>query len=469
MILLVLLSPAKAAAQMTPDVVCVGQTKHYWVTPNPIPGSTYVWTINGVVQPSITNEIWVTWDLPYTPAGSPYTISVQEKSAAGCFGAVKSGQVFLNDVLPVTITISAGQNPACAGTPVTFTATITNGGTTPAYQWFVNSTTAGPAATNATYTYTPAAGDQVTCEVNSNAACATNNPAMSAPVVMQITPAPTVNFIPCFENVTSVESRPFRLKGGLPLGGSYSGGAGVNNPAPGMFNPQAAPTGPVTVTYTYTNAANCTGSAQTIIQNNPAVAGFTCGSNWTDIRDNKVYPTVQLGTQCWMGSNLNHGNTIPMTQNQANNCVSERYCYSNATGNCDGPGAPSMQDGAGGLYQWDEMMQYETAQGAQDICPSGWHVPAETEWNVLLNFYGGNAFAGEKMQDLLQPGFHALPTGVVYQNEIWSFKDLATIFWTSTPVAPVKAISHGMNIKDPSVSYYESFRGHAFPVRCVRN
>jgi uncharacterized protein (TIGR02145 family) len=282
-------------------------------------------------------------------------------------------------------------------------------------------------------------------------------------------PAPVVTFSPCFDVVTSVEARPFRLKGGLPLNGVYSGGPWVNNPAQGMFNPQAAPEGQITVTYTYTDAQGCSASAQGIIQNNPAPAGFTCGMPWTDIRDNKTYPTLLIDGVCWMGSNLNYGTSVPMSLPQTDNCVTERYCYNNDPVHCNGPGAAGLQDGPGGAYQWDEMMQYSTIPGTQDICPPGWHVPTEPEWAQLFTALGGNALAGAELQDPASPGFRVLPSGVVYQNEIWSFKDLATILWSSTPIVPGKAISHGMNIKDPSVSYYESSKVHAFPVRCVKN
>ena len=84
LVLAAIFGTLRVSGQMVPDDVCVGTTKHYWV--DPTPGSTYTWMINGVPQPSTTNQIDVLWDLPYTPAGSPYTISVQEKSAAGCDG-----------------------------------------------------------------------------------------------------------------------------------------------------------------------------------------------------------------------------------------------------------------------------------------------------------------------------------------------------------------------------------------------
>ena len=75
-------------------------------------------------------------------------------------------------------------NPVCAGTSDTFTATPTNGGATPAYQWKVNGTNAG--ANNPVYTYTPSNGDIVTCLLTSNATCATGNPATSNAINMTV-------------------------------------------------------------------------------------------------------------------------------------------------------------------------------------------------------------------------------------------------------------------------------------------
>ena len=45
-----------------------------------------------------------------------------------------------------------------------------------------------------------------------------------------------------------------------------------------------------------------------------------------------------------------------------NNGIIEKYCYDNNPANC------AIY---GGLYQWNEMMQYTTQQGAQGICPNG--------------------------------------------------------------------------------------------------
>ena len=452
MIVVALFGGLRVAAQSAmPDVVCVGAYKHYWV--DPTSGSTYTWQIDGVTQQSTTNEIYITWDGAFGTAGSPHTVSVQERSAAGCYGEVKSGLVYVNPPLPLSVTVSASQNPACGGNPVTFTATAINGGTAPVYSWKVNGSPVG--ATAATYTYQPASGDQVACEVTSNAVCVTNSPAVSVPVTMQVASAPVVSFTPCFDVITSVEAQPFRLKGGLPLGGTYSG-LGVNS-VTGMFDPAVSGPGNIPVKYVYTNVSNCKDSAAQEVHVYPAPA-FSCGGSWTDIRDGKSYPTIKIGTQCWLAANLDHGTQINSPLQQSDNCTNEKYCYGNDAANCAA---------YGGLYQWDELMKYEDTSAGQGICPAGWHVPAEPEWQALLTYYNGSAFAGLSLQD--PSGFNALTGGVLYQNSSWSHKGLAVLFWTSTTTTPVKVMSHGMNDRDKSVSDYESLKNNAFPVRCIKN
>jgi hypothetical protein len=94
----------------------------------------------------------------------------------------------VNPNLPVSVSIAASANPVCAGTSVTFTATPTNGGTAPAYQWFKNTVAVG---TGATFTYVPVNGDVIYVVLTSNAApCATGSPATSNTVTMTVYPIP---------------------------------------------------------------------------------------------------------------------------------------------------------------------------------------------------------------------------------------------------------------------------------------
>jgi uncharacterized protein (TIGR02145 family) len=269
--------------------------------------------------------------------------------------------------------------------------------------------------------------------------------------------APPVSLSLCFDSMTTVGAKPFKLKGGLPLGGTWSG-SGVNS-LTGIFNPASAGTGLKTIVYSYTNVYLCSASKTKTVMVQPN-AVFTCGNILTDIRDNKTYPTVQIGTQCWMAANLNRGMQITSSQVQFDNCTDEKYCFGNDAAKCSK---------YGGLYQWDEMMRYDDTPAGQGLCPPGWHIPTDNDWTVLFNFYNGNGFAGKPLQDTIISGFRALTGGVFYLNSSWSFADFAVLFWTSTPWGSAKAISHGLNIYDFSVSLYPSSRANAFPIRCLKD
>jgi hypothetical protein len=86
----------------------------------------------------------------------------------------------------VSIAITSGSNPSCAGTSVTFTATPTNGGSSPSYSWKINGTTT---STGATFTSTSLLNnDQVTCEMTSNIACPSTPTVTSNTIAMTINP-----------------------------------------------------------------------------------------------------------------------------------------------------------------------------------------------------------------------------------------------------------------------------------------
>ena len=104
----------------------------------------------------------------------------------------------------------------------------------------------------------------------------------------------------------------------------------------------------------------------------------------------QTYSSVEIDDQCWMAENLNIGTRIDGDTDQTNNSTIEKYCYDDDTDNCDT---------YGGLYQWDEMMQYVTTEGTQGICPAGWHLPTDAEWTTLTNFLGGESVAGGKMKE----------------------------------------------------------------------
>jgi uncharacterized protein (TIGR02145 family) len=178
----------------------------------------------------------------------------------------------------------------------------------------------------------------------------------------------------------------------------------------------------------------------------------------TDIRDNKTYPTVQIGSQCWLAEDLNYGTEIPPDIYQRDNCIPEKY---------HNP-ASSIQHPAS-VYQWDELMQYDNTPAIQGLCPPGWHIPTEADWNTLFSNYINNAFAASPLKYSGFSGFNALLSGARHLNKTWDYQGFAAFFWSSTAHGTNKAWAHGMNDVDPSVSVYPAFRTNAFSVRCLKD
>ena len=118
--------------------------------------------------------------------------------------------------------------------------------------------------------------------------------------------------------------------------------------------------------------------------------GFICGNQLFDERDGKSYNSVLIGDQCWMAENLNIGVMIDSLQSQTNNSQIEKYCYNNSEDSCSN---------YGGLYQWNEIMNYETTPGAQGICPTGWHIPTDNEWKILEGIVDSQFGVGDPIWD----------------------------------------------------------------------
>ena len=100
-------------------------------------------------------------------------------------------EVNVTDNVTVGVSVSASATTILENTPVTFTASPVNPGSSPVYEWFVNG---NPAGTNSP-TFTTSTlndGDEVTCKLTSSITCALNNPATSNIVVMTV--LPTTNF-----------------------------------------------------------------------------------------------------------------------------------------------------------------------------------------------------------------------------------------------------------------------------------
>jgi uncharacterized protein (TIGR02145 family) len=107
----------------------------------------------------------------------------------------------------------------------------------------------------------------------------------------------------------------------------------------------------------------------------------------------KTYKTVVIGTQTWMAANLNY-----------NLNTGKHKCYAQGKGNGEDewlrPEDPQVQancDKYGRLYDWATAMDIPAScnnnscptqikNPHQGICPSGWHIPSNNDWETLKDF-----------------------------------------------------------------------------------
>ncbi|MCX6265837.1 MAG: hypothetical protein NTW16_00565 [Bacteroidetes bacterium] len=190
--------------------------------------------------------------------------------------------------------------------------------------------------------------------------------------------------------------------------------------------------------------------------------------------EGQVYPTVKIGTQCWMTTNLNVGKWTDGSQMQkeGNNGIIEKYCFGNDFVQCDY---------WGGLYQWHELMGYSETSGVQGICPAGWHVPSIQEWKSLIRYTGGESLAGGNLKSTLQwqnpnvgatnsSGFSAYPGGY-FDSMAQHWIDLyrGGYYWTSEYISTGTAVAVYLTFRTGKVDTYEEYQPSALSVRCIKN
>ena len=94
-----------------------------------------------------------------------------------------------------------------------------------------------------------------------------------------------------------------------------------------------------------------------VVEEPEVVVIWNCGEELIDERDGKSYPTVLIGSQCWMTKNLNY-----ITGNS--------FCYNDDVENCEEHGL---------LYDWNTAII---------ACPLGWSLPSDSDFKILERYLG---------------------------------------------------------------------------------
>jgi uncharacterized protein (TIGR02145 family) len=212
-----------------------------------------------------------------------------------------------------------------------------------------------------------------------------------------------------------------------------------------------------------------------IIEKKILEGSFGGAGTVTDI-DGNVYTTVTIGSQVWMVENLkttrySNGDAIPnvIDGTQWSTLTTGAYCnYNNDVSNIGTYGR---------LYNWYAI------NDSRNIAPTGWHIPSDAEWTILINYLGGLSVAGGKMKEVgishwgiqnigaadNSSGFTCLPGG--YRLGAGSFNHLGYygVLWSSTDGIPDGAWNMVLASNLITVNRNYDLKQAGFSVRCIKN
>ncbi|MCQ2061470.1 MAG: fibrobacter succinogenes major paralogous domain-containing protein, partial [Fibrobacter sp.] len=202
-----------------------------------------------------------------------------------------------------------------------------------------------------------------------------------------------------------------------------------------------------------------------------------------DARDGKSYKTVKIGDQVWMAENLNYADS-----NQTPSLKGKSWCYDNNEKYCDVTGR---------LYTWaaaidsvalanDSNNPQKCGNGktctlstvVQGVCPSGWHLPSEEEWNLLFTNVG-DKHVGKMLKSMNgwenggnddnAYGFSALPAGIRYNDGYFRDAGDDAYFWSASEYNSFGACRMLLYYDSEYAYMYYLNKNDGFSVRCLQD
>jgi len=190
----------------------------------------------------------------------------------------------------------------------------------------------------------------------------------------------------------------------------------------------------------------------------------------TDVEGN-TYQTVRIGDQIWMAENLrtksyNDNSDIPEVTDNATwaGLTTGARCWYNNN--------PSTEHF---LYNWH-------AVDSNILCPTDWHVPSDSEWDILAEYLGGTFIASGKMKEIgivnwaspntgasNESGFTAKPNGHRKETGFFNSAQNSTSgMWSSTEVGS-ESSTRVMTFNQANLLAIQTHQNFGFTVRCLKD
>jgi len=193
--------------------------------------------------------------------------------------------------------------------------------------------------------------------------------------------------------------------------------------------------------------------------------------------DGNEYKTITMGTQTWMAENLrtttlNDHTAISAVTDHADwaSMASSAYCwYENVASNSE------VAARCGALYNWQTV-------SSGNLCPDGWHVPTQEEYNILVDYVGGTEIAGAKLKEngtknwnrpntmaTNLSGFTALPCGGRQDAGTFTGIGEAAFFWTATEFSAAEGVAVVLSYNSANYQEITPDKKAGLSVRCLKD
>ena len=199
-------------------------------------------------------------------------------------------------------------------------------------------------------------------------------------------------------------------------------------------------------------------------QNKTLDINLQTGENASDILtdiDGNVYKTIKIGHQWWMAENLK------VKRYRNGDAISKDRVY-------------SFRNNETNVHAYGRLYNWPAVNDSRGLSPAGWHIPSEAEWQILVDFLGGNSMAGGKMKEagLLhwsspnlgasnESGFGALPGGYRWGSNYMDLSYYAT-FWSSTESSST-ARTLTLDFVSTITNYSDNPKSNCYSIRCVKD
>lgn len=168
-----------------------------------------------------------------------------------------------------------------------------------------------------------------------------------------------------------------------------------------------------------------------------------------EIIDGTIYKVIEVEEQVWMAENLRRAYN------------GKYWCYDNKNENCEKYGY---------LYTWEN---------AKEACPSGWKLPSEKDWDILINIFGGNKIAGGKLKSLdewlnqnvdatNESKFNAIPGGYRMDNGTYQFIGKSAFYWLSDEFDSENGKYISLSGLHGQIISNKAKKSFGFSVRCIK-